>query len=557
LIRQLCPVLAALHERGIAHGVLTPERIVITPDGRVVLVEHVLASAIDALKLPTSWMRTELGLAVPSGNGRIDLDGRSDIVQLGFIALSLAVGQRLEAAAYPERIGRLIGDRASNGGMPPTLRRWLERSLHLVWPPFSSALEASAALDELPEHREPAGAAAPPESPVERPRLQEHRDEPGSNVIAIRSHSQRTARAEPPKPAPIAPPVVTVTPPAAPYFPDETELPPSPPAPVKPLVTVERQPERAAERPPQKPADDGRRSDPVDVKIRAPEPVEPPVDVRILFADETRIPPSTPETKASVVAPFSPELLREAFGDEPVVPASGHRGILTSKGFVAAVLTVALLEAVIIAGLLFSRSTSPSATDAAAVQPAPSQTASNTETAPSASVQPASGQRSGTPNRPAPTAAASAANAAGRQTPAAERTGTVRFSSPVALDVFANGTRIGTTDGPLSLAAGRHALELVNQTLGYRGTQNITVAAGGTVSRAITLPQGRLNINADPWATVSVDGRAVGETPLANLPLQIGSHEVTFRHPVFGEKRETTIVKADGVTRVSVNMQQR
>jgi hypothetical protein len=123
--------------------------------------------------------------------------------------------------------------------------------------------------------------------------------------------------------------------------------------------------------------------------------------------------------------------------------------------------------------------------------------------------------------------------------------------------VFANGTRIGTTDGPLSLAAGRHALELVNQTLGYRGTQNITVAAGGTVSRAITLPQGRLNINADPWATVSVDGRAVGETPLANLPLQIGSHEVTFRHPVFGEKRETTIVKADGVTRVSVNMQQR
>ena len=106
-----------------------------------------------------------------------------------------------------------------------------------------------------------------------------------------------------------------------------------------------------------------------------------------------------------------------------------------------------------------------------------------------------------------------------------------------------------------ALAAGRHSLELVNESLGFRAAQNLTIVASSTLSRTIALPQGRLNINALPWATVSVDGKPVGETPLANLALPIGPHEVTFRHPMLGEKRETTVVKAEGVTRVSVNMQ--
>jgi hypothetical protein len=224
---------------------------------------------------------------------------------------------------------------------------------------------------------------------------------------------------------------------------------------------------------------------------------------------------------------------------------------------VAAVLTVALLEAAIIAGLLFSRS-SPASTDVATQSAPEPQTPSPAATPPPPEQQP-SGRRGGSPARiPATTTAAAAESKTGtKPPPAAERTGTVRITSPVALDVYANGKRIGTTGSPISLAAGRYTLELVSEPLGYRATQNVTVAAGGTVSRPINLPNGRLNINALPWATVAVDGKPIGDTPLANLAVPIGPHEVTFRHPMLGEKREMTIVKADGITRVSVNMQQR
>jgi hypothetical protein len=131
----------------------------------------------------------------------------------------------------------------------------------------------------------------------------------------------------------------------------------------------------------------------------------------------------------------------------------------------------------------------------------------------------------------------------------------VRFEAPIALEVYANGVRIGNSNRPLQLAAGRHTLELVNESLAYRATRQVTVTAGGITTHEIALPNGRLNINASPWAQVSVNGTPVGDTPLANLAVSIGTHEVTFRHPMLGEKRATAIVKADSVTLVSINMQ--
>jgi hypothetical protein len=48
-----------------------------------------------------------------------------------------------------------------------------------------------------------------------------------------------------------------------------------------------------------------------------------------------------------------------------------------------------------------------------------------------------------------------------------------------------------------------------------------------------------------------IDGRVVGQTPLANLSLPIGSHEVVFMHPQFGEKRQTVVVTVGGIARVT------
>src|SRR6476469_5238556 len=52
LIRQLAPSVALLHEnaRDAAHGLIAPERLIVTPRARVVVVEHVLGSAVGQLQ---------------------------------------------------------------------------------------------------------------------------------------------------------------------------------------------------------------------------------------------------------------------------------------------------------------------------------------------------------------------------------------------------------------------------------------------------------------------------------------------------------------------------
>ena len=73
-------------------------------------------------------------------------------------------------------------------------------------------------------------------------------------------------------------------------------------------------------------------------------------------------------------------------------------------------------------------------------------------------------------------------------------------------------------------------------------------------SVAVIAPKGLLNVNARPWADVLIDGVAAGQTPLANVEVSAGPHEITFRHPELGERIERIVVKASGVNRVAVNL---
>jgi len=91
--------------------------------------------------------------------------------------------------------------------------------------------------------------------------------------------------------------------------------------------------------------------------------------------------------------------------------------------------------------------------------------------------------------------------------------------------------------------------------LGFRVRQAVTIRAGTIARVPITPPMGRLSINAQPWAQVLIDDTAVGETPLANVPATLGEHQITFRHPQFGERRERVIVRADAPARVSTTFQ--
>jgi hypothetical protein len=124
------------------------------------------------------------------------------------------------------------------------------------------------------------------------------------------------------------------------------------------------------------------------------------------------------------------------------------------------------------------------------------------------------------------------------------------------MQVLEGGKVVGSTGTErMLLQAGHHDLVLSNQALEYESAEvSVQVGAGTTIWPAVSIPNGSLSINATPWADVSLDGRPIGTTPLANLSVPIGSHEIVFRHPQFGERRQTVVVKARTPARVGVSL---
>jgi PEGA domain len=138
---------------------------------------------------------------------------------------------------------------------------------------------------------------------------------------------------------------------------------------------------------------------------------------------------------------------------------------------------------------------------------------------------------------------------------AGPQSGWISITAPFAMQVYEGGDLIGSTEtDKILVTAGSHQLQIVNDTLGFKISRNVNVPAGKVVPIGIELPNGVVNINAVPWAEVFVDGRAVGETPIGNLQLPIGPHEVVFKHPQFGERRQAVSVTLGGPIRVSVDM---
>ena len=134
--------------------------------------------------------------------------------------------------------------------------------------------------------------------------------------------------------------------------------------------------------------------------------------------------------------------------------------------------------------------------------------------------------------------------------------GFVSFKSPVTMRVSEAGHTLGTTAGKISLSPGRHDLELASNALDFRRQVTVYVNSGQTTTAAIDPPEGVVFINAMPWANVLIDGKPVGVTPLGNLKVPIGEHEITWRHPTFGQRRMTVRVSSKSPLRVSVDYRQ-
>ena len=120
--------------------------------------------------------------------------------------------------------------------------------------------------------------------------------------------------------------------------------------------------------------------------------------------------------------------------------------------------------------------------------------------------------------------------------------GWIAIFAPIVLDVAEGSKGLGSTEqGRILLSPGRHVLTVSNRQLGYSSTHTVEIGAGEETPLNLT-PTGHVNLNAVPWAEVWVDGNRVGETPLANLEVPLGTREFVFKHPQHGERRVTSTV---------------
>jgi hypothetical protein len=53
---------------------------------------------------------------------------------------------------------------------------------------------------------------------------------------------------------------------------------------------------------------------------------------------------------------------------------------------------------------------------------------------------------------------------------------------------------------------------------------------------------------------VTIDGKSAGETPLANLSVTAGEHQLVFRHPQFGERKVMATITAGAPANISVDL---
>jgi hypothetical protein len=647
LIRQLVHAIALLHEnvRDASHGLVAPERLVVTPHARLVVVEHVAGSAIEQLQFGRERLWQEFRLAIPSSAGAVRFDHRSDVNGIGITALSLILGRPIAAEEFPQGIAPILmqaRERSPMGEERPlsnAFRNWLGRTLQLdVRRAFASAPEALAALEETlasdasyasaPVALETflaqytavlAGASAPALMPT-MPTLS---IVPPPSPAAGRSFTPQAVNAAValgPEPVPVAPAPRMPQPQRGSQAleqplqtPDPGELVPT----LADLIAVDdlrpaAEPEPVVERP----AASGElsflalenslakmreTSEPpaVDLEIEEPEMAVPApaagggsrqskprwiavaaalVAIAAGGAYASRyVGAATPPPTGTLSVQSSPAGV-EVFVDgvtrgmtpaKIALPPGSHILELRGRG-VPRVIPLQIAPGAQVSqylefaespmtGMLVVHSQPAGATvtvDGVARGVTPLTVEGLTTGDHEVILQGANGTSRHTVKVLAGTTASLVAPA----TPAAPAangpvSGWISVQAPFLIEIREGGNLIGTTETDrLMLAAGRHVLEFVNQTVGYRQSRTVQVVPGKVSTLDIELPQGTVNLNASPWAEVWLDGRRIGETPIGNLAVAIGPHEIVFKHPEFGEKKHAISVTTAAPVRLSVSM---
>lgn len=97
LLLQLLPALSTLHTAGLVHGLVSPGRLLVTPASQVVLLDSIYAAAVERLNLNRSALWTTLGLLASPVAGAARLDRQTDVIQAALSALIMATGKTLDS----------------------------------------------------------------------------------------------------------------------------------------------------------------------------------------------------------------------------------------------------------------------------------------------------------------------------------------------------------------------------------------------------------------------------------------------------------------------------
>lgn len=158
LLGQITNALADLHRysRDVAHGSIGPERVVVRPDGTAVIVEHVLAPALEQLQMGRAQLWTDFRVPVPMVAGTTRFDQATDVMQIGMLALALVLGRPVRREEYPNQLRDLLATASTpdplgeRQAVSRGLRFWILRTFQFeARSAFRTAVEAATAFEAL------------------------------------------------------------------------------------------------------------------------------------------------------------------------------------------------------------------------------------------------------------------------------------------------------------------------------------------------------------------------------------------------------------------------
>ena len=569
LVRQLIAAVAALHQHTrVAHGAIALERLCVTPRGQLVVVEYPLGSALEQLNYSRQRYWKELRVALPADAGPPRFDERTDLVQVGMVALSLLLARPIRDEEYPQQIEHLAASASARSAagtsepLPPPVREWLRRTLQLdARNSFRSAFDAQAAFGQVVSHD-----------------AKRHADPDRAKTVVQWFPASPPPSAPPPALAPVQPHLAP-----RPSVPIAREvLPPSLPATYEPLpLPQDHSTESVDERLETDDREDVMNS--AHTRTRRIKRIAAVVALLAattagLFAARERLtrtaaaPPVTTGTVTVTTDPAGAEVEIDgvARGQSPLtlaLTAGAHTMVVKANGEsrtiplnIAAGAEVSqyldMPKAGADLGQLHVRTDPPGArvsVDGTLVGKTPMTIG---ELLPGDHIVTFENDLGSISQKVVIEAGVPASLMVPMGMPAGTvASGWLSVTAPVVLDLHENGRLVGNSGiDKIMLPAGRHEIELVNESVGFRETRTVQVSPGRTSAIAVTLPKGTVSLNAIPWASVFIDGQNVGDTPIGNLPLTVGPHEVVFRNAELGDERRTITVTTRAPVRLSVDL---